>query len=48
MMIRYSIMFLSLLILTSGTAEEKKQKPTLWLIGDSTVKNGRGDGAGGL
>lgn len=22
--------------------------PTLWLIGDSTVKNGRGDGAGGL
>jgi lysophospholipase L1-like esterase len=41
-------MLLSLLILTSGTAEEKKQKPTLWLIGDSTVKNGRGDGAGGL
>ena len=22
--------------------------PTLWLIGDSTVKNGRGDGAGSL
>lgn len=22
--------------------------PTVWLIGDSTVKNGRGDGAGGL
>jgi len=22
--------------------------PTLWLIGDSTVRNGRGDGAGGL
>ncbi|MDN3669480.1 rhamnogalacturonan acetylesterase [Echinicola jeungdonensis] len=26
----------------------KKDKPTLYLIGDSTVKNGQGDGAGGL
>lgn len=26
----------------------KKDKPTLFLIGDSTVKNGQGDGAGGL
>ncbi|TAL04075.1 MAG: rhamnogalacturonan acetylesterase [Verrucomicrobia bacterium] len=25
-----------------------KSLPTLWLIGDSTVKNGRGDGGGGL
>ena len=25
-----------------------KSKPTLFTIGDSTVKNGRGDGAGGL
>lgn len=25
-----------------------KPKPTLFIIGDSTVKNGRGDGAGGL
>ena len=25
-----------------------RSTPTLWLIGDSTVKNGRGDGAGGL
>ncbi|AWW33188.1 rhamnogalacturonan acetylesterase [Echinicola strongylocentroti] len=25
-----------------------KDKPTLYLIGDSTVKNGQGDGAGGL
>jgi lysophospholipase L1-like esterase len=27
---------------------EKKEKPTIWIIGDSTVKNGQGDGAGGL
>lgn len=26
----------------------KKDQPTLFLIGDSTVKNGQGDGAGGL
>lgn len=25
-----------------------KQKPTVYIIGDSTVKNGKGDGAGGL
>ncbi len=28
--------------------KEDKGKPTLFLIGDSTVKNGQGDGAGGL
>jgi lysophospholipase L1-like esterase len=27
---------------------ESQSRPTLYLIGDSTVKNGRGDGAGGL
>ncbi|HEY5469010.1 MAG TPA: rhamnogalacturonan acetylesterase [Bacteroidales bacterium] len=47
-MIRYSILILSALILSSGTLGEKKQKPTIWLIGDSTVKNGSGKGAGGL
>jgi len=28
--------------------KDQKKKPTLYLIGDSTVKNGQGDGAGGL
>jgi len=37
-----------MIFLTSGSSGEKKQKPVIWLIGDSTVKNGRGDGAGGL
>jgi len=30
----------------SGAASQ--ERPTLYIIGDSTVKNGRGDGAGGL
>jgi rhamnogalacturonan acetylesterase len=46
-MIRYSIMLLSAILL-SGTTGEKKIKPTVWLIGDSTVKNGTGKGSGGL
>jgi len=45
---RYSILFLSFLLLTSGTLGERKVKPTIWLIGDSTMKNGTGKGAGGL
>jgi rhamnogalacturonan acetylesterase len=47
-MLRYSILILSVLMFTSGTLGEKKQKPTVWLIGDSTVKNGSGKGQGGL
>jgi rhamnogalacturonan acetylesterase len=47
-MMRYSILFLSVLLLSSGTLGEKKQKPTIWLIGDSTVKNGSGKGQDGL
>jgi len=47
-MIRYSILLLSFILLTSGTTGERKVKPTIWLIGDSTVKNGSGKGAGGL
>jgi rhamnogalacturonan acetylesterase len=47
-MIRYSIIIVSLLFLTSMTLEEKNEKPTLFIIGDSTVKNGRGNGGGGL
>ena len=34
--------------LNNYLAEEEKGKPGLFLIGDSTVKNGQGDGAGGL
>ena len=30
------------------TDKNKGKKPTIFIIGDSTVKNGRGDGAGGL
>ncbi len=47
-MIRYSIMLLSAIFLSTGTTGEKNVKPTVWLIGDSTVKNGTGKGAGGL
>lgn len=47
-MIRYSIMLLFAIFLSTGTTGEKKVKPTVWLIGDSTVKNGTGKGAGGL
>jgi rhamnogalacturonan acetylesterase len=47
-MIRYSILILSALFFLSGTTGERKVKPTIWLIGDSTVKNGSGKGANGL
>jgi len=36
------------MFLTSGTLGEKKAKPTIWIIGDSTVKNGSGKGQDGL
>jgi lysophospholipase L1-like esterase len=32
----------------AGIAVAQKKKPTVYTIGDSTVKNGQGDGAGGL
>jgi hypothetical protein len=41
-------MLLSAILLSTGTTGEKKVKPTVWLIGDSTVKNGTGKGTGGL
>lgn len=43
---RYTLILLSILLL-SATAI-KKSKPTLFLIGDSTVKNGSGNGDQGL
>jgi len=47
-MLRYSILILSVMMLSSAIPGEKKQKPTIWLIGDSTVKNGSGKGQDGL
>jgi rhamnogalacturonan acetylesterase len=47
-MIRLSLLIVSLFFLTSMTTGENNQKPTLFIIGDSTVKNGSGNGAGGL
>ena len=41
-------MLIALFFLTAGIAPEKKPKPTIYLIGDSTVKNGSGKGEGGL
>jgi lysophospholipase L1-like esterase len=41
---------LYILILLTGCRYKniETEKPTIYIIGDSTVKNGRGDGAGGL
>jgi lysophospholipase L1-like esterase len=47
-MLRYSAMIFALLFLTGGSASEKKPKPVIYIIGDSTVKNGSGKGEGGL
>jgi rhamnogalacturonan acetylesterase len=41
-------MLVSMFILTTALTGEKIEKPTLFIIGDSTVKNGSGKGAGGL
>jgi rhamnogalacturonan acetylesterase len=47
-MLRYSIFLCSVFLLTSGIPGDRGSKPIVWLIGDSTVKNGSGKGAGGL
>lgn len=47
-MYRYLIMSLALLFLSAAGITEKKEKPVIYLIGDSTVKNGTGLGDGGL
>ena len=41
-----ALIMLSILMITC--AGEKPLKPTLYIIGDSTVRNGRGDGRDGL
>lgn len=47
---RLLITFLAIFLLVSScmVAERQKNKPMLFLIGDSTVKNGKGRGDGGL
>lgn len=42
------LVLIFLIVSIFQTNVQAKQKPTLYTIGDSTVKNGRGDGAGGL
>jgi rhamnogalacturonan acetylesterase len=43
-MIRYSLIIISVFFLSAGTLGEKMAKPTLFLIGDSTVNSGNGTG----
>ncbi len=47
-MTRNSLIIIAMLFLSAGFAGEKLEKPTLFIIGDSTVKNGSGKGADGL
>lgn len=47
-MLRFLSMITAVLLLSAGSAPEKKQKPIVYVIGDSTVKNGSGKGEGGL
>lgn len=47
-MSRFLIICSALLLLTSATADRTRSRPTLFIIGDSTVKNGSGKGEGGL
>lgn len=42
------ISFLIIALLFGACQQKQVHKPTVFIIGDSTVKNGRGDGAGGL
>lgn len=48
--LKWNLQFVSLIafVLFSSFALLKKEKPSLYLIGDSTVKNGKGKGDGGL
>lgn len=47
-MLRYLSIMTVLFVLSPGYAPVEKPKPTIFLIGDSTVKNGSGKGEGGL
>lgn len=43
-----SLLSLSVFLISCNQNNSEKEKPTVYLVGDSTVKNGQGDGAGGL
>jgi len=43
-----SLLLIFAVVLLSSFVMKKREKPTLFLIGDSTVKNGKGKGDGGL
>lgn len=43
-----SLLLLSFFVLSCTQNSTEEEKPTVYLVGDSTVKNGQGDGAGGL
>ena len=47
-MFRFTLICFSVFFLTSAGMDENKPKPVIYLIGDSTVKNGSGKGEGGL
>ncbi len=42
------ILLIAVLLFSSFIILQKEKKPTLFFIGDSTVKNGRGDGGGNM
>ncbi|KJD34747.1 rhamnogalacturonan acetylesterase [Tamlana nanhaiensis] len=44
----YILFTACLLTLCSCNSQKQQIKPTIYTVGDSTVKNGRGDGGGGL
>ncbi|MGF2411608.1 rhamnogalacturonan acetylesterase [Ferruginibacter sp.] len=45
---RNSFLLVALVLFSSFLVFKKEEKPTLFFIGDSTVKNGRGDGSGNM
>jgi lysophospholipase L1-like esterase len=44
----FSVFICMVAVMVALPTQAKKGKPTIYTIGDSTVKNGQGDGAGGL
>jgi rhamnogalacturonan acetylesterase len=47
-MTKYLLVIFSLVMVSSAFLVERQNKPTIFIIVDSTVKNGNGNGAGGL
>lgn len=45
---RNGFLAIALILFSSFIIMKERKKPTLYCIGDSTVKNGRGDGAGNM